>query len=653
MNGIVAIALANAASATVLALVVALASRFVRRPGLLHTLWLFVLLDLLAPPVVVVRVLPSVDALVPSAAVPVAAVVPRPGPAAHIPMGPQAAWVAPAPPPASISNARSSPSLPPLGSLWLAGSAAVLLLALARAVRFERALGRGVAAPGAIQARAAALARALGLARAPRVRLVAWRVSPMLWFRPGRMEIVFPARLLPRLGAAELDALLAHELAHVRRGDHWVRWIELAASALYFWHPVVWWARAALRRAEERACDAWVKRTLPSHSRDYAGGLIKTLEFLAQSGRPIPLLASGVGHFHRLEERLTMILKQHTPPFTTRTQRVLVGLAGLAFLLAFPVAAERRAPAPAEKDTDTEQAEAIETELRELEQRQIELSSRLRELHRLGEQEHVRQQVAQLESEGRLDEARQLETEAARAARQADLERAHEELERTRVEQATTLESEMHRLQREIERAAASGREEDVERQQRALAELEEELAARAVTLDRRAGELDQQAVAAELEAQAEQARLLEHEGDHEAAARLERELAQRAAELELVAAGRRTELERRTVEQEAERLARRAAELEGRGDEQQAREMRRRAAELDQARQGLEQRAMTQAIRAELERLAVQVARLGALDRQSGSKDAEIDELRQAIEELELELERLRGAAPDAGEVH
>ena len=67
--------------------------------------------------------------------------------------------------------------------------------------------------------------------------------------------------------------LLLHELAHLKRRDHWVRWLELVVAGLYWWHPVVWWARRALREAEEQCCDAWVVWAMPDRSRTYASCL--------------------------------------------------------------------------------------------------------------------------------------------------------------------------------------------------------------------------------------------------------------------------------------------------------------------------------------------------------------------------------------------
>ena len=102
-----------------------------------------------------------------------------------------------------------------------------------------------------------------------------------------------PLGLLPELDDEELDALLAHELAHVRRRDHWVRFLEIGATTLFWWYPVTWWARRALRRAEERCCDEWVLLARPESARAYAGGILKCLAFLSGSPSPLPAAAGS------------------------------------------------------------------------------------------------------------------------------------------------------------------------------------------------------------------------------------------------------------------------------------------------------------------------------------------------------------------------
>jgi hypothetical protein len=124
---------------------------------------------------------------------------------------------------------------------------------------------------------------------------------------------VLPASLVERLTTEQWLTLLAHELAHWRRRDHWVRWLELAALGLYWWCPLAWWAKAQLQQAEEECCDAWVVWTLPGAARAYALALVETVEFLAGARPALPPAASGLGQVQSLKRRLTMILRGTTP----------------------------------------------------------------------------------------------------------------------------------------------------------------------------------------------------------------------------------------------------------------------------------------------------------------------------------------------------
>src|SRR5207249_4082176 len=133
--------------------------------------------------------------------------------------------------------------------------------------------------------------------------------SPMLWGMIGGPRLFLPADLLPQLSNEGRQTLLAHELAHVVRKDHWVRWLELLATGLYWWHPVVWWSRRELRAAEEYCCDAWVVATMPEAAGAYARALLQTVEFLCDGPAALPVAASGLGHVRFLKRRLTMIMQ--------------------------------------------------------------------------------------------------------------------------------------------------------------------------------------------------------------------------------------------------------------------------------------------------------------------------------------------------------
>ena len=158
----------------------------------------------------------------------------------------------------------------------------------------------------------------MGLSRVPPVLLVPARIPPMLSPHHGGPRLLLPAGLLPELVGDELDTLLAHELAHVRRRDHWVRLVEVAATALFWWYPGTWWARRALRRAEERCCDEWVLRLLPRSAGAYANGLLKCLTFVTPRAGALPSLASGAGPVEDIEARLKEILMTRPVPDSPR-----------------------------------------------------------------------------------------------------------------------------------------------------------------------------------------------------------------------------------------------------------------------------------------------------------------------------------------------
>ena len=135
----------------------------------------------------------------------------------------------------------------------------------------------------------------------------------MLWALGACPRLIIPTELWKSLDERQRGTLLVHELAHLRRGDHRVRIFELVVTALYWWNPVLWWARQALRDVEEQCCDAWVVWAFPEAAKSYAETLLETLDFLNQSELSEPLLASGFGKVQHLRRRLTMIMSGTTP----------------------------------------------------------------------------------------------------------------------------------------------------------------------------------------------------------------------------------------------------------------------------------------------------------------------------------------------------
>src|SRR5262249_12289450 len=120
-------------------------------------------------------------------------------------------------------------------------------------------------------------ANKLGLARVPPISIIPGQLSPLLWALGKTPRLFLPSLLWERLTPNQQTALLLHELAHLKRGDHWVRYLELVVTGLYWWHPVVWWSCQRLREAEEQCCDAWVVWALPDKAPDYAAALVATV----------------------------------------------------------------------------------------------------------------------------------------------------------------------------------------------------------------------------------------------------------------------------------------------------------------------------------------------------------------------------------------
>ena len=219
-------------------------------------------------------------------------------------------------------------------ALVLSGAVAWWVLAALRIIRFNRLMNEIDPAPEEWQTRTAELAGRLGLGKAPCLYLVPGRVPPMLWAIGSRPRLLVPSELWPATSLDQRTSLLLHELAHLKRRDHWVRWLELIVGGLYWWHPAVWWGRRLLREAEEQCCDAWVVWAMPKGAKTYATALLAALEFVsgARTAPAASSATSGNGHVSCLKRRLKMIVRAQTPKGLSWAGRLAV-VAAAVFLL--------------------------------------------------------------------------------------------------------------------------------------------------------------------------------------------------------------------------------------------------------------------------------------------------------------------------------
>jgi beta-lactamase regulating signal transducer with metallopeptidase domain len=364
MDAFLLLLVTNAAVAFVLACVAFVVSRVVRRPALAHGLWLLALVKLLTPPLVPVPLVSlqptrSFRAGFDAGAAPIvvsmgpaggsaATAVPEAAPRARVPKAPPSFH----PPAAQATPLRESPDRATVARRAITaavagGALGILFLGVRRYRRFGRLLEHAESAPAPLLARADELAAALGLRHTPRVKVVDASIPPLLWPQPAGPLLLLPRELLRELTLDERDALLVHELAHVRRRDHWVRVLELLATALFWWYPVTWWARAGLRRAEERCCDEWVLRVLPRATQAYASSLLKSLSFVSSSRAAVPVLGSGASPLYEVEARLKEILMSRPAPRLAPPLRIALLAASVLGLAVFPTLArdDERAPA--------------------------------------------------------------------------------------------------------------------------------------------------------------------------------------------------------------------------------------------------------------------------------------------------------------------
>jgi beta-lactamase regulating signal transducer with metallopeptidase domain/uncharacterized protein YoxC len=153
------------------------------------------------------------------------------------------------------STAQVQAYLPAIVATWAAGTCALSLrmaLGLAWVGRL-RNVPQAAAQPD-WQARLDAIAVHFQLRRSVELRLVDKLESPVSagWWRP---VVLFPASLLTRMPTNLIEALLAHELAHIRRHDYLVNLLQNAIEALLFYHPVVWWLSHRIRVEREQIAD--------------------------------------------------------------------------------------------------------------------------------------------------------------------------------------------------------------------------------------------------------------------------------------------------------------------------------------------------------------------------------------------------------------
>ncbi|MBZ5489550.1 MAG: TIGR03435 family protein [Acidobacteriia bacterium] len=153
---------------------------------------------------------------------------------------------------------------------------------------------------------------------------------------PGILGIVKPVLLWPhgisdRLGDAHLEAILAHEVWHVRRNDNLAAAVHMVVEALFWFHPLVWWLGARMVDERERACDEEVLQ-LGSQPQVYAESILKICEFCV--GSPLACVAGVTGS--DLKRRIANIMNKNIVRKLNFGKKLLLSTLGVA-AIALPI----------------------------------------------------------------------------------------------------------------------------------------------------------------------------------------------------------------------------------------------------------------------------------------------------------------------------
>lgn len=194
----------------------------------------------------------------------------------------------------------------PLLTLWLAGALAAALVRGVQHVRFRRGLGRRL-----------------------RARIREGAAGPCisgLW----RPVIVLPARFRADYDVRERRLVLAHEIAHWRRGDLAANALAALLRCVFWFHPLLHLAAARFRLDQELACDARVLHRFPEARRRYAGAMLKPQLDAAEATDGLDAPGWGWRNDHPLKERILMLTVPPAAQPARLRGRVTVGVLAAA-----------------------------------------------------------------------------------------------------------------------------------------------------------------------------------------------------------------------------------------------------------------------------------------------------------------------------------
>lgn len=175
-----------------------------------------------------------------------------------------------------------------------------------RRIVFRRIFTNQIETPGWLIEQTSLIQHQLGVERNVRVVVTESEYGPLVtgWIRP---MIVVPAEILKNSFRGDVGSILAHEMCHIKRGDVLLNVIQTYALALFWFHPLVWWANRQANRLCETCCDNELLTSLKLRRREYAQSLLAVVD-AKRNLRPV-LATSAIRPAEVTEQRLNAIMK--------------------------------------------------------------------------------------------------------------------------------------------------------------------------------------------------------------------------------------------------------------------------------------------------------------------------------------------------------
>jgi len=311
-----------------------------------YLLWLVVLAKCLVPPLFAIplAVLPAEKQAKPVQASPIAVSSAFVNATDAVGVEPFALPAVTTPPEPTITERLASIGVRQwLGFGWMIGAVVFALAIFLKVVwtnRWLRSIRKPL--PAELQSRIENLFVDLGIKRFPRVWLIEGAGQPFVWGLL-RGNIYLPANFSRTGNDEHRRSVLGHELSHILRFDAAINLLQIIAQAVYWFHPLVWWANKKIRAEREKCCDEMAIARLGAKAKEFSTAIVNTLVAEHQTLLPVPSLAVA-GPVKNIEDRIKTMMRPGKK-FRKRPSFVVVISTFLLAVIAVPttLALTRRA----------------------------------------------------------------------------------------------------------------------------------------------------------------------------------------------------------------------------------------------------------------------------------------------------------------------